>query len=103
MVAELNFEEDEAYELYAGCPTLSFRIEDREESVPYSSFNKGLYELGEIRLKFDKGSLVIRGKNLRDLWRHLQLQDVRFVKCNDADPSQDVLISSIAWFSAKAS
>lgn len=103
MVSELNFDEDEAYELYGGCPTLSFEIDDREESVPYSSFNKGVFEHGEIRLKFDKGSLVIRGKNLRDLWRHLQLQDVRFVKCNNADPSQDVLVTSLSWFSLKAS
>lgn len=101
MTLEPQFDTDEAYELYSGCPTLTFLIEDKEQSLPYHSFKHGIFEKDTIRVQFEAGELVIRGRHLQELWAHLQLQDVRLVKCNELVDNEDLQVVRIVWVEGK--
>ncbi len=91
------FESDEPYEVLRGSPTLTFVIEDVEQALPYNGFAQGVYREGIIELHFSEGVLTIRGVHLRELWRCLQLQDVRSVQCKTCDCDDELSITAITW------
>ena len=97
MIEEPKLEENEPYQLAPGCPTLTFTIAEKERMVPYHSFKQGTFDRKAIRLVFQAGMLMIHGCKLLELWKHLQLQDVRSVRCNEKADEGDIRVARIVW------
>ena len=94
---ELQLEEEEAYETLPGCPTLTFPLQNFEQALPYYSFKSANYQKDRIVIEFEAGTLTISGASLSELWRHLQVQDVRSVKCYWSGIDDEIRINSIEW------
>ena len=89
MKLEPQYEYDEAYALCAGCPTLTLELDKQHINLPYHSYKRGLFHADIINLKFEEGTFVIHGRYLVELWKHLQLQAVRSIRCNKkAEPGE---------------
>ncbi len=71
---------DEPYEASMGCPTVTFELTDRSLMLPWSSFASGSFNGGEIKLTFQKWEVKIVGIELDEVWKLLQMQDLRLLK-----------------------
>jgi hypothetical protein len=78
MMKELK--SDEPYEVAPGCPTISFDLGDESLMLAYSSFASGNFKGGRIELIFQEWRIEIDGENLGDVWKLLQMQDLRLVR-----------------------
>lgn len=78
MMKELK--SDEPYEVAPGCPTISFDLEDESLMLAYSSFVSACFKGDRIELHFQEWRIEIEGKELDDLWRLLQMQDMRALR-----------------------
>ena len=97
---ELESTVDEAYQLTPGCPTFTFGDGSIERTFPYNSFKDSTffnYEGETIDLYFENGYIKMKGENLRELWQHLQMQDVRSVRCNPNAEQGEVKITEMDW------
>ena len=93
----IDLNQEDPFEVTPGCPTLSFDAKGKQMMVPYHLFKFGTYSPNIIVLTFTSGRLMINGKNLHGLWRHLQLQDVRCLYIRkDLNPS-DPCITEMSW------
>ena len=97
MNASKFLDEEEAFEVMPGCPTLTFVLEDEELAVPYQSFQSAVFRKDEIELTFSSGVLTIEGHCLSSLWRHFQLLDVRRIQCLKSHDPEEPSISSLCW------
>lgn len=68
---------DEPYEVAPGCPTITFDLGDESLMLAYSSFVSGNFEGGRIELCFQEWRIEIEGAHLGEVWRMLQMQDLR--------------------------
>lgn len=96
MMEELR--SDEPYEVAAGCPTITFELADGSLMLGYSSFASGQFKGGRIELGFQDWRIEIEGDNLTEVWRLLQMQDLRAVRLSIegiADRSRACRISLI--------
>lgn len=92
--------DDEAFEVEAGTPTISFRNGKVERMLPYHSFLHGHFENEAIELTFQDFVVKIAGSELGLLWQPLQLQDVRCVRVLERSPqaapeSETCVVTSI--------
>lgn len=71
---------DEPYEVAPGCPTLTFNLGNESLMFPYSSFTSGKFKKDSIELMFQEWRVEIEGNYLLDLWKLLQLQEIRSLK-----------------------
>jgi hypothetical protein len=78
MMKEL--ESDEPYEVASGCPTITFDLEGESLMLAYSSFVSGSFKGDRIELIFQEWRVEIEGENLGEVWKLLQMQDVRGLK-----------------------
>lgn len=80
-----EFEVRECYEVEPGCPTLTVVWLVKETMIPWNQFTLGEFTPDKIVLQFGtKLSVEICGKDLEELWRASQMQDLRMVR-----PSQE--------------
>ena len=89
--------DEDPFEITPGCPTLTYIIDKQEHAIPYHSFQQADLHGDTITVIFESGTLGIIGRNLKKLWRHLQMHDVRTVKCQTAAGEDAISISSINW------
>lgn len=90
--------EEEPFTLLAGTPTITFQLEEGHEMMlPYHSFKQGFFREHHISLIFADGNVMIAGKHMRELWEHLQIQDVRFIKPKKADTKGEIVLTSVVW------
>ena len=75
MMKELK--SDEPYEVAPGCPTISFDLGGESLMLAYSSFASGNFKGGRIELIFQEWRVEIEGANLEEVWKMLQMQDLR--------------------------
>ena len=75
----------EPYEVAPGCPTISFDLADGSLMLGYSSFASGQFVGGKIELGFQEWRIEIEGDNLAEVWRLLQMQDIRGVRRSESD------------------
>ncbi|MBB5353870.1 hypothetical protein HNR46_004134 [Haloferula luteola] len=68
------------FDIEVGTPTLTVELPGKQQMLPWSSFLGGDWEGNCIRLRFTGWELILHGRELRELWRELQLQDVRAVR-----------------------
>ena len=84
MMKELK--SDEPYEVSPGCPTISFDLGGESLMLAYSSFASGNFKGDRIELIFQEWRVEIDGKNLGEVWKLLQMQDLR-VMCLSSEKS----------------
>ena len=82
MMKELK--SDEPYEVAPGCPTISFDLGGESLMLAYSSFVSGCFKCGRIELKFQEWRIEVEGSELGDVWRLLQMQDLRVMCLSSA-------------------
>lgn len=75
MMKEL--ESDEPFEVYVGCPTITFDLTDESLMLPWSSFASGVFKDGRIELIFQEWRVQIEGAELGEAWKLLRMQDLR--------------------------
>jgi hypothetical protein len=75
MMKELDYREP--FEVTVGCPTVTFELESGALMLPWSSFSSGFREGDQIRLNYSEWQIEIIGSGLGELWKLLQLQDLR--------------------------
>lgn len=75
MMKELK--SDEPYEVAPGCPTITFDMGNKSLMLPYSSFVSGSFKGDRIELLFQEWQVEIEGGELAEVWRLLQMQDLR--------------------------
>jgi len=76
-----EFEVRECYEVEPGCPTLTVVWLSKQTMIPWSRFTSGEFTPDNLTLQFGaKTSVVIRGKNLEEIWRAAQMQDLRLIR-----------------------
>ena len=75
MMKELQ--SDEPYEAAPGCPTISFDLGGESLMLAYSSFVSGCFKGDRIELLFQEWRIEVEGSELGDVWRLLQMQDLR--------------------------
>ena len=63
-----------------GTPTVTVVLAGREHMLPWASFVDADLEGGRIRVRFTGWELTLQGRDLRELWREIQLQDVRVLR-----------------------
>ena len=80
MMKELK--SDEPYEVAPGCPTLTFNLGNESLMFPYSSFVSGSFKVCRILLLFQEWRIEIEGDNLAEVWRLLQMQDLRGLRAS---------------------
>lgn len=78
MMKELK--SDEPYEVAPGCSTISFDLGDESLMLAYSSFASGNFKGNRIELIFQEWRIEIDGKNLGEVWKILQMQDLLSVR-----------------------
>lgn len=71
---------DEPYEVSPGCPTVTFELADGPLMLPWSSFASGILREGRIELNFQEWRVEIEGRNLGEVWKLLQMQDLRVIR-----------------------
>lgn len=86
MMEELR--SDEPYEIAAGCPTITFELADGSLMLGYSSFASGQLKGGRIELGFQGWRIEIEGDNLTEVWRLLQMQDIRGVRRSEPEEEE---------------
>lgn len=77
MMKELKSEEP--YEVAPGCPTISFDLGGESLMLSYSSFASGKFKGDWIELIFQEWRVEIEGENLGEVWKLLQMQDLRVI------------------------
>ena len=87
MMKELK--SDEPYEVTPGCPTISFDLGGESLMLAYSSFVSGCFKGNRIKLLFQEWRIEVEGSELGDVWRLLQMQDLR-VMCLSSEKSDGV-------------
>lgn len=80
----------EPYEVSPGCPTISFDLGQNSLMFSYSSFASGNFTGGRIELNFQDWLLEIDGRNLDEVWRLLQMQDLRCVCLTRENQGADI-------------
>lgn len=75
MMKELK--SDEPYEVAPGCPTISFDLGGESLMLAYSSFARGKFKGDRIDLILQEWRIEIEGENLGEVWKLLQMQDLR--------------------------
>jgi len=76
----------DCYLLETGTPTLTVRLQGREEMIPWAGFAGGTFQLQEskknekIELRFQEWQLTLTGNDLQKLWEKCQMQDLRWVQ-----------------------
>jgi len=48
--------------------------------LPWSAFQQGVFEKDTVVLKFNGLEIEVGGRDLRELWQAVQLQDVRVIR-----------------------
>lgn len=75
-----ELEVDEPFEVMPGCPTVCFKFGDEATMLPWSAFSAGRFSKDRITLEFGDRIVTVEGISLEELWRVIQLQDVREVR-----------------------
>ncbi|GAA5481999.1 hypothetical protein [Haloferula sargassicola] len=78
--AVVNAKTPTCFDVEMGTPTLTVELPGKQQMLPWSSFLGCDWEGDCIRLRFTGWELVLHGRELRELWRELQLHDVRVVR-----------------------
>lgn len=74
-----ELEIDEPFEVMPGCPTVCFKVGEEAMMLPWSAFSVGRFSKDRITLEFGERIVTVEGTLLEELWRVIQLQDVREV------------------------
>lgn len=91
-----EFEIRECYETEPGCPTLTIVLPDKETMVPWSQFSGGELLEEKISLHFGPSFyLHIHGTELEELWRVLQMQDLRRIRPSEESDNGSCQVSAL--------
>ena len=92
-----EFEIRECFEIEPGCPTLTVVWLVKETMIPWSRFSSGEYIPDQISLEFgDKLSVVIKGRDLDEVWRAAQMHDLRLIRASEEKDRGKCRILSIS-------
>ena len=86
---------DESFETEMGIPIFTIELPEHEQMFPYSSFRNAVFKGNRITMEFYDWKITINGKRLSSLWKQLQLQDVRVIRCNSDSGDGQCFVYSI--------
>jgi len=84
MALKDEFTNEECFKVEDGTPTLTVQQETHQWMVSWIHFRHAIWQGEIISLHFQGWLVVIQGRNLKELWEALQLQQVRFVFLSSA-------------------
>lgn len=79
-----ELESSEPFEVSVGCPTITFELTEESLMLPWSSLACGSFKYGEIKLIFPTWEVKVVGVELDEVWKLLQMQDVRLLRSSGA-------------------
>jgi len=86
---------DDSFETEMGVPHLTVELSSEQKMFPYHSFCNAVFQGNRITIELNDWQITIEGKRLSSLWRQLQVQDVRVIRCNSDRADGQCFVSAI--------
>ena len=92
----MNKKDAECFETEVGTPTLTVELEAESRMLPWGTFQDAVLNDEGVLLRLSPYEIRIEGDLLGDLWKSIQLQDVRVIRKLDSVADGETHVRSLS-------